>query len=260
MFLPLSEGTFTVDESKEFIPFDPQTDHLQDRPGSLMVDIVPFLVRTKNDLVIIDPGLGLQSGTGEFMIHENLKRAGYHADDVTVVLLSHLHKDHAGGVCYGNDLAYDLMFPKARYFCQQQELDYAFTKKASPSFVLSKLEFLRHTQNIVLLKGDGAINEDIAFEISGGHTPFHQVFTIKTTSGTCFYGGDVLPQPKQLLMKFNAKYDYDGKLSAAKRITYGSRAADHHYTCLFFHAGNLPMAKVKRDGSDRFLIERIDSQ
>ena len=60
-------------------------------------------------------------------------------------------------------------------------------------------------------------------------------------------------------MKFNAKYDYDGKLSAAKRITYGNRAADNHYTCLFFHAGNMPMAKVKRDGSDRFLIERVDS-
>ncbi len=257
MFLPLSEGCFTVDDSKEFIPFDPQTDQLHDRPGSLRVDIVPFLVRTKNELVIIDPGLGMPSATGEFMILENIQRAGYSADDVTVILLSHLHKDHAGGICYGKDNAYDLMFPKARVFCQQQELDYAFTKVNSPSFVLSKLEFLRSTSQLVLLQGDGNIDEDISYEISGGHTPFHQVFTIRTTAGTCFYGGDVVPQPKQLQMKFNAKYDYDGKLAAARRITYGSRAAENNYTVLFFHSAGMPMAKVRKEAGNKFLLERI---
>lgn len=256
MIFPLSEGTYTVDDSKKFIPFDPLTDKLEDRPASLLVDIVPFLVKTKNDLLVIDPGLGLQSAAGEFTIHENIQRAGFRADEVTKVLLSHLHKDHASGICYGNEPAYNLMFTNAAYFCQQKELEYAFTKKDSPSFMLAKLEFLRHAPQLVLLDGDGKIEGDIAYEISGGHTPFHQVFTIKTESGTCFYGGDVLPQPKQLQMKFSAKYDYDGQMSAEKRIEFGNRAAKNDYTCLFFHSAHMPMAKVKKEGNE-FLLEKV---
>ncbi|HUM45570.1 MAG TPA: MBL fold metallo-hydrolase [Chitinophagales bacterium] len=257
MQFPLSEGSFTVDESKKFIPFDPLKDQMKDRPASLLVDIVPFLVKTKNDLIVIDPGLGMQSPEGDFMIHENIRLADFRADDVTMVLLSHLHKDHASGICYGNEPAYNLMFPNATYYCQEQELEYALAKKESPSFVTAKLEFLKHSPQLVLLKGDGKINEDVHYEISGGHTPYHQVFTITSTNAVCFYGGDVLPQPKQLQMKFSAKYDYDGKLAAAKRIEYGRRAAANDYTCLFFHSGNMPMAKVKVDEEGKFLLEKV---
>ncbi|MEO6168479.1 MAG: MBL fold metallo-hydrolase [Chitinophagales bacterium] len=258
MQFPLSEGTFTVDDTKKFIPFDPLKDQLKDRPASLLVDIVPYLLSTKNDLIIIDPGLGMQSADGDFMIHENIRRAGYKPDDVSVVLLSHLHKDHVSGICYGNEPAYNLMFPNATYYCQEKELEYAFTKKNSPSFVRAKLEYLKFSPKLVLLHEDGKINGEIDFEISGGHTPYHQVFTIKTTNAVCFYGGDVLPQPKQLQMKFSAKYDYDGKAAAAKRIEYGNRAAANDYTCLFFHSGSMPMAKVKTDGEGKFLLEKVE--
>ena len=257
MIIPLSEGTFTVDDSKTFIAFDPNHDQLKERPSSLLIDIVPFLVATKNDLVVIDPGLGMQNAAGDFMILENIQRAGYSADDVGIVLLSHLHKDHTGGICYGNDPAFNLMFPKANYYCQDQELEYAFSRKDSPSFAFAKLRYLKDNPRLSLLKGNGYINDDIAFEISGGHTPYHQVFTINTGSTTCFFGGDVLPQPKQLQMRFNAKYDYDGKAAAAKRIEFGNRIAQKGYTCLFFHSGNMPMAKVKTSGDGKFQLEKI---
>ena len=123
MISPLTEGTFTVDKTKHFIPFDPLKDQLKDRPASLLVDIVPFLVKTKNDLVVIDPGLGMQSQGGDFMIHENINKADFAADDVSVVLLSHLHKDHANGICYGKVPAFNLMFPNASYYCQEKELE-----------------------------------------------------------------------------------------------------------------------------------------
>lgn len=257
MILPLSEGTFTVDESKIFIPFNQATDHLKERPGSLQVDIVPFLIHAGSDLVVIDPGLGLESGDGDFMILENIQRAGYQANDISMVLLSHLHKDHAGGVCYGKDPVYNLMFPKATYFCQQQELSYAFSKTGSPSFNLPRLQFLKDARQLKLLNGDSKINAFITAEISGGHTPFHQVFTIETSGATCFFGGDVLPQPKQLQMRFQAKYDYDGKAAALKRIEYGNRAAQNDYTCLFFHSARMPMAKVRAGTDEKFILEKV---
>src|SRR6476620_2869000 len=103
MVYPLTEGTFSVDDSKVFIPFEAGKDDIKDRPASLLVDIVPFLVQTKKDLVVIDPGLGMLSPNGEYDIYENIAGKGFKAEDVSIVLLSHLHKDHASGICYGKE-------------------------------------------------------------------------------------------------------------------------------------------------------------
>jgi glyoxylase-like metal-dependent hydrolase (beta-lactamase superfamily II) len=168
-----------------------------------------------------------------------------------------LHKDHASGICYGNAPAFNLMFPSAKYYCQQKEMEDAFLRNDAPSYVLEKLDFLKHTPNLVYLDGDGKIGDAITYEVSGGHTRYHQVFTIDAGGLTCFFGGDVLPQPNQLLMKFSAKYDYDGKVSAEKRMEYGQRAAEKNLVCLFFHSVNMTMARVKMDVNNKFLLEKV---
>ena len=54
----LYEGSYSVDKSKKFIPFDPKKDDPKDRPGSLFIHVHPFLVETKGGLVLLDTGLG----------------------------------------------------------------------------------------------------------------------------------------------------------------------------------------------------------
>ncbi len=55
--IPLSEGSFTIDKTKVFVPFNTATEILNSRPiGSLLVEIQPFLVVTKNDRILIDTG------------------------------------------------------------------------------------------------------------------------------------------------------------------------------------------------------------
>jgi glyoxylase-like metal-dependent hydrolase (beta-lactamase superfamily II) len=185
-----------VDDSKVFIPFDAAKDDIKDRPASLLVDIVPFLVQTKKELVVIDQASGCFRPMENIIFMKTLPAKGYKPEDVSIVLLSHLHKDHASGICYGKEGAYNLMFPNARYYCQEQEMKAAFASKDSPSYLLDKLDFLRHTSNLVYMNGDGSIDADIKYEVSGGHTQFHQVFIVQAGEQTCFFGGDVLPQPK----------------------------------------------------------------
>lgn len=96
--IPLSEGSFTIDKSKKFVPFDLESDDLQQRPtGSLLVEVQPFAVVTTEDILVLDTGLGFEQD-GELQIHHNLRKAGIDPAQVTKVLMSHLHKDHAGGV------------------------------------------------------------------------------------------------------------------------------------------------------------------
>ena len=96
--IPLSEGTFTIDKTKLFVPFDEDKDSLQERTaGSLLVEIQPFVVITSKDILLLDTGLGFEKN-GTLQLHQNLMDAGINPSEVTKVLLSHLHKDHAGAV------------------------------------------------------------------------------------------------------------------------------------------------------------------
>ena len=71
--IPLSEGWFTVDHTKQFVPFDATNDSIQQRPpGSMLVEIQPFVVITQNDIILLDTGLGYTRSNGTLQIHENL--------------------------------------------------------------------------------------------------------------------------------------------------------------------------------------------
>src|SRR5437763_10873107 len=92
MIVPLSEGAFTIDKTKLFVPFDETKDELQDRPvGSLLVEIQPFVVITSKEIILCDTGLGFGDADGTMQLHTNLSRAGINPSQVTKVLLSHLH-------------------------------------------------------------------------------------------------------------------------------------------------------------------------
>src|SRR6185295_13379214 len=96
--VPLSEVSFTIDQTKRFIPFHASRDNLSNRPsGSLLVEIQPFAIITEKDVLLLDTGLGFSNPDGNLQIHQNLIDADINPMDVTKVLMSHLHKDHAGG-------------------------------------------------------------------------------------------------------------------------------------------------------------------
>ena len=114
--IPLTEGSFTVDKTKAFVPFDEQKDTLSQRPtGSLLVEVQPFLVITDNDVLLLDAGLGFRNENGVLQIHQNMMDNGINPSEVTKVLMSHLHKDLSGGVSCSDESngARRLTFPSA---------------------------------------------------------------------------------------------------------------------------------------------------
>ena len=76
--IPLSEGSFTIDKTKLFVPFDEAKDELQHRPvGSLLVEIQPFIVVTAKDILLLDTGLGFNDKmSGQMQLHINFEKAG----------------------------------------------------------------------------------------------------------------------------------------------------------------------------------------
>jgi len=243
----LSEGSYSVDSSKKFIPFDPQVDNFRDRPGSLFIHVNPFLVKTSEDLIVFDTGLGYKDTRDELFIHQHIRNAGYDPDEVTLVLMSHLHYDHSGGLVVERGGKLVPSFPKATHVIQKGEWEFAITGRSS-SYHQEIFEALNGTVNILFVEDSGELKPGIRYELSGGHCPKHQVFWIDDKGEKCFFGGDELPEPEQLIRKFIAKYDFDGRKAMQLREEYGKIAANEGYTCLFYHAKSNPVGNVKYDG------------
>lgn len=251
--ISLYEGSYSVDSSKKFVPFDPNVDKKSDRPGSLFIHVHPFLLKTEKALIVIDTGLGFTQN-GEMSIVHNIRAAGYEPEQVDYVLLSHLHKDHASGMVDENG---SLVFPNAQYVIQRQEWEVA-RKTRSDSYQIDHIEILEDSENLLLVEGNGQLDGFITYEISGGHSEFHQVFWIKDNDTTYFYGGDEWPEPEQILKRFAAKYDYDGRKAMHLRDTYAKQASDEKWICLFYHATKCAIAHIVAKG-DSYSIEEVQT-
>ncbi len=233
--IPLSEGAFTIDKTKIFVPFNTAEDNLQSRPaGSLLVEVQPFVIITSADILLLDAGLGFYKN-GELQLHQNLKANGIRPEQVTKVLMSHLHKDHAGGVSKRNNFGhYHLAFSNAVYYIQEKELTAAL-EIGFPSYMPEELASLQNNPQIVLLDGNGTIDNYIEYEVTAGHSQYHQVFRIKDNGKTVFFGGDDAPQLQQMKSKFVAKYDFDGKKCMQLRQQWWEEGKAQHWTFLFYH-------------------------
>lgn len=241
--IPLSEGAFTIDATKKFVPFDLDKDDLQQRPvGSLLVEIQPFAVLTSKDIIVLDTGLGFSMPDGTLQIHQNLLNHGIGPMEVTKVLLSHLHKDHAGGIYKTDEMLKQkfLSFPNATYYVHRDEMDYAL-KKGAPSYHISDFDGLQNSDQVVLLEGDGKIDEYITYRVTGAHSKCHQVFWIEEDGQKIFFGGDVAPQLQQMKNKFITKYDMDGRKSMELRQQWWQQGEKEKWTFLFYHDIKTPV-------------------
>ena len=252
----LYEGTFSVDSSKKFIPFNPAVDDVKDRPGSMFVDVHPFLIASNEGLILCDTGLGFTDEAGELMIHNNIKKLGFDPQDVKYVLMSHLHKDHTGGMVHFKDGIARIAFPEAEYIVQRGEWEDAYSA-ISASYKTDIFDVVQRSGNLVLVEGDGVVNQEISYEINGGHTEFHQAFHIRTGGEHYFFGGDVLPEPEQIVHNYIAKYDFNGRQSKEMRQKYWEEGAAEGWIYLFYHARTFALGKglLKEDGSYRVVEE-----
>jgi glyoxylase-like metal-dependent hydrolase (beta-lactamase superfamily II) len=241
---PLSEGAFTIDKTKLFVPFDEEKDELQERPtGSLLVEIQPFVIITQKDVLLLDAGLGFNDSAGAKMqLYSNLRKNGIEPGQITKVLMSHLHKDHAGGVSL-NDNHKRLSFPNATYYIQKRELDFAI-EKGAPSFIPEELEALRNSPQVHFLNdNEGVIDGYISYQHTGAHSPHHQVFWIRENNETIFFGGDDAPQLQQMKIRYKTKYDFEPDKAMQLRQLWWEQGNKEGWTFLFYHDIKTPTWK-----------------
>jgi len=174
-------------------------------------------------------------------LHKNLLANNIKPGDISKVLLSHLHKDHAGGVSYKDSLGhYHLSFSNAIFYLQQTEMDFAMDT-GFPSFMTEEISVLQQNSQVVFLnEAEGYIDKYIHYKVTGAHSPHHQVFWIKEDNETIFFGADDAPQLQQMKHRLVAKYDFNGKKAMELRKQWWEQGTKDKWTFLFYHDVKTP--------------------
>lgn len=155
----------------------------------------PVVVNTFNELVLFDSGNGSTRRPDSGYLVEGLKAAGYQPEQIDVVVITHCHPDHIGGLMETGAP----VFPNARYVCGEQEYDFWSPKSlldADPGLARRA----RSVQDNVVplapkmsfLKNEGEVLPGIRAISSPGHTPGHLAYHIESDGKRLLVWGDAI--------------------------------------------------------------------
>ncbi|WP_261165520.1 N-acyl homoserine lactonase family protein [Microbacterium sp. Marseille-Q6965] len=169
--------------------------HVPDCCGDYPIDYFTWVVIDDDRTIVIDAGFtpqtALERGSRPYLATplELLERLGRRAEDVTDLIVTHLHYDHTGFID---------AYPGARVWLQRAELDFWTSPLADRgSFAhlkheadIAGLRALTGSERLVLLEGDAAIDERVSAHLVGGHTPGMQVVRVETDEGPIVLASD----------------------------------------------------------------------
>lgn len=222
------------------------------------------LVRTGTKTVLIDTGYGSKLSPRDKRNHQaeegepllaSLAAVGVEAADVDVVILSHLHFDHAGGCTRVDESGRAVpTFPKAEYVAQRMEWMYATAglPELRGSYPQENLLPLQQSGQLRLIDGDVEILPGFRALVTGGHTVGHSVIFIESGGETAVYLGDVCPTWRHLPSLWCMGYDLD--LLTLRRIKpklFGE-LADRAWWGLSDHDPDHAAARLVRDAKREF--------
>lgn len=235
----LKEGNFAVIDDKEFDILNTDNGN-----NSLKMAIQPFLVEINNEYILLDVGLGWKMNEKPVII-ELLEKQNIKPEQISRILLSHLHKDHVDGLFRLNNEQYEQNFPEAKIYIQKREYESVIQEREDPSYTFDVLDILPKLNNVVWMNEDsGNITEQISYEVTGGHTPFHQSFWLRDNGETAFYGADNLPQRAYLKYQIAYKTDHDGRKAMELRQIWQKQAEQEHWKILLYHDMRHPIIEM----------------
>ncbi len=243
-----------------------------DERNRIQLGMRVVLIEHPSGLVLIDTGAGNkedrkfkdiygvenEGASGRTSLEDGLSQLGVSTNDISIVINTHLHFDHAGGNTYVDDAGeLKVTFPKARYIVKRGEYEYAthpnertaasyFERNFMPVVKDSKFEFVVPENEIV--KGVRVVP-------TPGHTPFHQSVLIESEGERAFYLADMLPTSAHIPLPWIMGYDVEPLVTLETKRRILRQAEDENWLLIFEHDATVPWGRIEHDGKGYRLRE-----
>lgn len=188
---------------------------------------------------------------------ESLRLAGFSAADVNVIVLSHLHFDHAGGVLSAWQEGVDpvLCFPNASFVVGRQAWERACRPhpRDRASFIADLPSLLDESGRLDIVDGDrsAALGAGYRLHFSHGHTPGMMLTEVESDDGPVVYAADLAPGRPWLHLPITMGYDRYPELLIDEKSFLLADLAERGGRVFFTHDSKIAMARVTRDERGR---------
>lgn len=226
-----------------------------DEKNRILIGLNTLLVRTAQENILIDTGIGEKWSAKELEIYaishpptiiSSLAKLGLTPEDISIVINTHLHFDHAGGnteICNGQLRP---TFPNARYYVQRSEFEHAAQphERDRASYLPDDWQPMVETNQWHLLDGDGELLPGVELLKVPGHNLDTQLVKITSGGKTALFCADIIPTTMHIPFAWNMGYDlYPVELLAQKRALI-PQAAREEWLCIFEHDAAIPWGKI----------------
>lgn len=225
-----------------------QTKYPADENNLCNWTIRSLLIDTGERVILVDNGYGdkqskkffshvyLNGGDG---LEGGLKKYGYSPDDITDMILTHLHADHCGGgVKYNSDrTGYELTFKNATYWVSKPHWDWAMNpnKQEGAAFLKENLLPMYESGKLKFIEKDTELYPGINLRLFNGHTVGQIIPFINTGEKTFVFAADLIPSSAHISLVWNMAYDVRPMDMLEEKESFLNEAADNNYTLIFQH-------------------------
>lgn len=229
-----------------------------------------LLVETPDALVLIDNGAGnkdgekfrdiygLQNEGTPTRLEDALRAAGFAPDDITHMIDTHLHFDHAGGNTYRDaEGEIRLSFPRARYYVQRGEFEYAHwrNERTQASYLSANFDPVHDAGKFELVDGEVGILPGISVIRTPGHTPHHQSVILRSAGEAACFLGDLIPTAAHLPLPWIMGYDVEPLVTLESKRTLLASARAEQWLLVFEHDPIVPWGRLDPENEKPVLIE-----
>ncbi len=228
-----------------------------DDKNLIRLDLNPLLIKTGKEIIIVDTGFGDMLNERERKIYplpgpsrwdEELKQLNLKPEEVTAVILTHAHADHAtGALRMGKDGNPELRFPKANIYIQKGEWHDAMNpnERTAATYLVRNLRVIDESGKLELLDGDTNLFSGVSVKVLGGHTPYSQAILVDGGGERVIYPADIMPSSAHIRVPYVAAVDLDPATTMVRKRWLNEHMLKDEWILAFDHDIVFKFAKFK---------------
>ncbi|MBU1014492.1 MAG: MBL fold metallo-hydrolase [Bacteroidetes bacterium] len=206
-----------------------------------------LLIDDGEHVILIDNGIGDKQDenflkhyylNGEATLETSLNKYGYTTDDVTDMLLTHLHFDHCGGsIKYDEKGKLVPAFKNAKYWVSKEQYEWATNpnRREKASFLKENILPIKESGQLNIVEKEGEIIPNIYAKIFNGHTQGQIIPHIKFGDKTIAYTADLFPSTAHIPMPWIMAYDTKPLITLEDRERFFKEALEEDVILFFEH-------------------------
>jgi glyoxylase-like metal-dependent hydrolase (beta-lactamase superfamily II) len=209
-----------------------------------------LLIEDGDRLILIDNGLGDKQDAkffshyhlnGEDSLDRSLALNGFHRNDITDVILTHLHFDHSGGSIHREGDRLLPSFPNALYWSNDRHWAWATepNDREKASFLKENILPIRESGQLrMVLQEEGkhsVFSDNITIRFVNGHTEAMMLPQVQYGDRTIVFMADLLPAAAHLPLPYVMAYDMFPLTTMQEKKAFLNEAADKDYILFFEH-------------------------